>query len=72
MNGRPLYIRGQDEPVYLPLRMPPMPLLPAVMRNSLNRFNCLSVLWTSLHLVDEGAAHPYLGHSGTGADDALV
>lgn len=54
MNGRPLYIRGQDEPVYLPLRMPPMPLLPAVMRNSLNRFNCLSVLWTSLHLVDEG------------------
>jgi len=54
MNGRPLYIRGQEQPVYLPLRMPPVPVLPAAMRNSLNRFNCLSVLWTALHLVDEG------------------
>ena len=54
MNGRPLYIRGQDQPVYLPLRMQPMPQLPAAMRNSLNRFNSLSVLWTVLHLVEEG------------------
>lgn len=53
MNGRTLYVRGQDQPVYLPLRMQPMPQLPATMRNSLNRFNCLSVLWTTLHLVDE-------------------
>lgn len=54
MNGRPLFIRGQDQPVYLPLRMQPMPQLPAAMRNSLNRFNSLSVLWTVLHLVEEG------------------
>jgi hypothetical protein len=53
MNGRTLYVRGQEQPVYLPLRMQPMPELPAAMRNSLNRFNCLSVLWTALHLVEE-------------------
>jgi len=53
MNGRTLYVRGQEQPVYLPLRMPPMPGIPARMRNSLNRFNCLSVLWTALHLVEE-------------------
>lgn len=53
MNGRTLYVRGQERPVYLPLRMEPMPTLPAAMRNSLNRFNCLSVLWTALHLVEE-------------------
>lgn len=53
MNGRPLYLRGQDEPVYLPLRVAPMPQLPSAWRNSLNRFNTLSVLWTALHLVEE-------------------
>ena len=53
MNGRPLYLRGEDEPVYLPLRMQPMPALRAAWRNSLNHFNCLSVLWTALHLVEE-------------------
>lgn len=53
MNGQTLYIRGQEQPVYLPLRIPAMPNLPARMRNSLNRFNCLSVLWTALHLVEE-------------------
>jgi hypothetical protein len=53
MNGRALYVRGKEQPVYLPLRMQPMPKLPAAMRNSLNRFNCLSVLWTALHLVEE-------------------
>lgn len=53
MNGRTLYIRGEDQAVYLPLSMEPMPKLPAAMRNSINRFNCLSVLWTALHLVEE-------------------
>lgn len=53
MNGRPLYLRGQDEPVFLPLRVAPMPQLPSSWRNSLNRFNTLSVLWTALHLVEE-------------------
>src|SRR3546814_5200085 len=33
--------------------MPAMPNIPARMRSSLNRFNCLSVLWTALHLVEE-------------------
>jgi hypothetical protein len=53
MNGRTLYIRGRVQPAYLRLRVPAMPQLPAAMRNSLNRFNCLSVLWTALHLVEE-------------------
>lgn len=53
MNGRPLYLRNEEAPVYLPLRIAPMPMLPAQWRNSLNRFNCLSVLWTALHLAQE-------------------
>ena len=50
--GRPLFVRGRDEPVYLRLRTPPMPQLPATMRNSIYRFNELDVLWTALHLTD--------------------
>ncbi|XWN29337.1 MAG: DEAD/DEAH box helicase [Devosia sp.] len=53
MNGRPLFVRGRDEPVYLRLGTPPMPTLPATMRNSIYRFNELDVLWTALHLVDD-------------------
>jgi hypothetical protein len=53
MNGRPLYLRDEEEPVYLPLRMPAMPQLPAAMRTSLYRFNELFVLWTALHLAEE-------------------
>lgn len=53
MNGLPLYIRGEEDPVYLRLQIAVMPQLPAQWRNSLNRFNCLSVLWTALHLADE-------------------
>lgn len=53
MNGQPLYVRGRDRPMYIRLRTPAMPQLPAVMRNSIYRFNELSVLWTALHLVDD-------------------
>lgn len=53
MNGLPLYLRGEEDPVYLRLQIEVMPQLPATWRNSLNRFNCLSVLWTALHLADE-------------------
>lgn len=53
MNGKPLYLRGEENPVYLPLRFKAMPTLPAQWRNSLNRFNCLSVLWTALHMAQE-------------------
>ena len=53
MNGLPLYLRGEEDPVYLRLQIKVMPQLPAQWRNSLNRFNCLSVLWTALHLADE-------------------
>ena len=52
MNGRPLFVRGRDDAVYLRLRIPTMPQLPAQMRNSLYRFNELSLLWTALHLTD--------------------
>lgn len=53
MNGRPLYLRDEEDPVYLRLQIEVMPQLPAQWRNSLNRFNCLNVLWTALHLADE-------------------
>jgi len=53
MNGQALDVRDRDAPVYLPLRTPPIAPLPATMRNSLYRFNELSVLWTALHLVDD-------------------
>lgn len=53
MNGLPLYLRGEDDPVYLRLEIAPMPELPAAWRNSLNHFNSLSVLWTALHLAAE-------------------
>ena len=52
MNGRPLYVRGRDDPLYLSLRIPAMPQLPASARNSLNHYNELHVLWTALHLLD--------------------
>ncbi|MEJ8816092.1 DEAD/DEAH box helicase [Variovorax ureilyticus] len=52
MNGAMLHVRGRDEAVYIPLRIPPMPLLPASMRNSIYRYNEVNVLWTALHLLE--------------------
>ncbi len=52
MNGRPLYVQDRGDPVYLNLTTPPMPQLPATMRNSIYRFNQLTVLWTALHLIE--------------------
>jgi len=52
MNGQLLRVAGRDESVYLQLRSPEMPQLPAPMRSSIRRFNELNVLWTALHLVD--------------------
>ncbi len=54
MNGVPLYVRGRDAAVYLPLRIPAMPQLPAVVRHSLDRFNQLNILWTALNLRSTG------------------
>ncbi len=54
MNGKPLFVRGRDEPVYINLHIPPMPQLPPTMRDTLNRFNQLDVLWTALHLAAGG------------------
>jgi hypothetical protein len=54
LNGRPLYVRGRDEAVYIPMRIPAMPALNATMRRSVFRFNELSVLWTALHLAADG------------------
>jgi hypothetical protein len=54
MNGVPLYVRGRDAAVYLPLRIPPMPQLPAAVRHSLDRFNQLNILWTALNLRSTG------------------
>lgn len=52
MNGQTLYVRGRDAPVYLPLRIPVMPLPAVVIRNSLPHYNQLYVLWTALHLIE--------------------
>jgi hypothetical protein len=52
MNGQPLYVRGRDAPVYLPLRIPTMPQPAAIIRNSLPHYNQLYVLWTALHLLE--------------------
>lgn len=52
MNGAMLYVRGRGDRVYIPLRTPAMPQLPASMRNSIYRYNELNVLWTAMHLID--------------------
>lgn len=52
MNGAMLYVRGRGDRVYIPLRIPAMPQLPASMRNSVFRYNELNVLWTAMHLID--------------------
>ena len=52
MNGRPLFVHGREEPVYLQLKIPEMPKLTAPMRDSIYRFNELDVLWTALHLIN--------------------
>lgn len=52
MNGAMLYVRGRTDRVYIPLRTPAMPQLPASMRNSVFRYNELNVLWTAMHLID--------------------
>lgn len=51
INGRPLFVRGREEPVYLRLRTASMPQLPAKMRNSIYQFNELDLLWAALHLT---------------------
>lgn len=53
MNGRPLRVRERGAGVYINLRTVPMPQLPAKMRNSLNRYNQIEILWTALHLSNE-------------------
>lgn len=52
MNGAMLYVRGREDPVYIPLRIPAMPRLPAAMRGSIYRYNEVHVLWTALHLLE--------------------
>lgn len=52
MNGQNMQVTGRDESVFLPLRTPAMPQLPAKMRSSVHRFNQLNVLWTALHLIE--------------------
>ncbi len=53
VNGQPLHVEGRISQMYLNLRIPEMPTLPAAIRNSLFHFNELSVLWSALHLVSE-------------------
>src|SRR5208282_598229 len=52
VNGQPLYVRGREEPVYLPLRIPRMELPAAPIRNSLPHYAQLYTLWTALHMLE--------------------
>ncbi|TXG93768.1 MAG: hypothetical protein E6R09_18585 [Rhodocyclaceae bacterium] len=52
MNGSMLYVRGREDPVYIPLLIPHMLRLPALMRGSIYRYNEVNVLWTALHLLE--------------------
>lgn len=52
LNGQSLYVRGRDEPVYLPLRIPKMERPPAPIRNSLPHYAQIFTLWTTLHMLE--------------------
>ncbi|MBZ2206261.1 DEAD/DEAH box helicase [Massilia soli] len=52
LNGQPLFVRNRQEPVFIGLRFQQMPKPGATIRNSLNHFNQLQVLWTGLQLVE--------------------
>jgi DEAD/DEAH box helicase len=52
LNGQPLYVRGRDEAVYLPLRIPRMAQPPAPVRNSLPHYAQIYTLWAALHLLE--------------------
>ncbi|HVR53952.1 MAG TPA: DEAD/DEAH box helicase, partial [Pseudorhodoferax sp.] len=52
LNGQPLFVRGRADPVYIAIKVPPMPVLPAAERASINRFVQVSALWTALHLAE--------------------
>ena len=54
LNDMPLSVQRRTSSVYINLHIPPMPTLPSRMRNSIYRFNQLDVLWTALHLAEEG------------------
>lgn len=54
MNGAPLAVAGRNDSPYLNLKIDPMPQLPAAMRNSLNRYNQLEILWSSMHFRQSG------------------
>ena len=54
LNGESLSVEDRSEPVYINLSTPPIPNLSAVIRNSINRFNQIHVLWTALHLAEGG------------------
>ncbi|HBC3976577.1 TPA: DEAD/DEAH box helicase [Vibrio parahaemolyticus] len=54
MNDTPLSVIGRDTSPYLSLKIDPMPQLPASMRNSLNRYNQLEILWASMHFRQSG------------------
>lgn len=53
LNGHALYVRGRDEAVYLPLRIPAMQLPAVRIRNSLTHYTQLYTLWTAIHLLED-------------------
>lgn len=54
LNGERLALQDRGQPVYLNLGYPPMPQPRAPIRNSLNHYNQLNILWTALQLAAGG------------------
>lgn len=52
LNGQLMAVRGREQSVYMRLRIPPMPKPPATVRDGLNRYTQVSILWTALHLIE--------------------
>ena len=56
LNGKPLFLREREQDsVYITLRTSAMPKLSPPIRNSVNHFNQLDVLWTALQLASSGS-----------------
>ena len=52
LNDRLLAVRGRAANVFINLRIDPMPLPPANVRGSINRYSQIAILWAALHLID--------------------
>lgn len=72
MNGRPLYVRGREDPVYLPLRIPTIAASTCFCPSQPRPLQSNTYSMDSSTSPRRGAAYPYFSASRAGADHALV